>query len=621
MNFSEDLKRLLASALRAFPQEIPDVIEWAHKNVLFPGSARSKHFNISITPWLKEPLQRATDLPTRIVTLMKPVQSGGSAFGEVMLCFWIMFGRKFLQYNWSSNKRADERWASRIDGILKACAPIRERLNNLDASKGEIDFGNVFLRNQGVFNAQNLDSDSIRLQINEEVHSWEPGHLKKARNRFTAVWDYKSLDISNSGSKGDQLDQAFNEGTVQHWEVKCPSCKLYHRMVTKYDERQPHLGGLRYDAEGCRRGNYEYDYNKLRPTVQFQMPCGHLIHNEDTQQRRALSLSGRYSEPDNKGAELQHRSYTYQAVSVDYIDWMVIIKDKHDALRSRSMGDIEPWRRYKCERECIPYDQDDVPLIGLSTFSKGLKKSREGLPDPKLRLFALDRQQGEASKREFSHWWLVIRDHSIDDQGLKSLLVYEGKLETDEEVIKVLDEHKCKRWQGVADSGDDTTHVYLFCLKYGINAIKGGKEEMYAHEGGVRRIFSPERPLHSMINRSPNYPYLDMNVKGSVTKVPDPREPMFWLYSKSGIRERFYWIRGETRFETPEDVSEEYKSSMESEERITGRNADGSVFFKWIQHKKRNDQFVNECYIAMQVDQAGMILSENSKQQKNKDKK
>src|ERR1039458_182686 len=90
-----DFPRLRKIALDALPKEKPDIVEWAQENVNLPGSARSTRFDCSIAPWLREPLQMATDDNTRIVSLIKPVQSGGSVFGEVLLLYWIMFSRGF----------------------------------------------------------------------------------------------------------------------------------------------------------------------------------------------------------------------------------------------------------------------------------------------------------------------------------------------------------------------------------------------------------------------------------------------------------------------------------------------------------------------------------------------
>ena len=600
------------SVLKAIPKAQPNVVTWAEEHVRFPGSARSQRFKISVTPWLREPLERATDLRTRIVTMMKPVQSGGSVLGEILLMFWFMFSRGMLQYNWSNDKRAKDRWNSRVKGIFEACDVVNARMDNIDYKDCEIDFGNVFFRQQGAFTPDNLDSDSIALQVNEEVHSWEPGHLKKARARSTAVWNFKSVDISNAGVAGDQLDQAFCAGTGQHWNVLCPGCGKFHRMRTKWEDNHPELGGLRYDADNCRLpGQFNYNYNKLRPTIRFQMPCGFVVQNDDISTRRKMSLGGKYEEPQHEGSIITHRSYTYEAVCVDYIDWLTLVQEKHDGLRARSLGDPQPWMRYKQERECIPYDPDDVPIINVITTIKGIKKNREGLSEPRLRLFALDRQAGVLSHGEFPHWWVLMRDFKIENNKLRSLLIYEGKIETDAEVVEILKDHKCNMWQGVADSGDDTAHVYAFCAEHGINAIKGGKEDSYVHESGGRRIFSPERPLYLMVDRPPKFPLLELS-KGKT--IPDPREAHYWLYSKHAIRERLAWLRAETIYETPDDVSDDYRRHQEAEQRQEYISpTDGSRSWRWVQIKKRNDLFVCEAYIAMLVDQAGIAFTDQPK--------
>jgi hypothetical protein len=119
-----------------------------------------------------------------------------------------------------------------------------------------------------------------------------------------------------------------------------------------------------------------------------------------------------------------------------------------------------------------------------------------------------------------------------------------------------------------------------------------------------------------MVGAPAKYDYVELNVgNGRSVMTPDPREPLYWLYSKPGIRERLHFLRTETDFQTPEDVSEDYLSHMEAEERVLDHKADGQPYFKWIQHKDRNDLFVCECYFAMQVEQSGMTLMEISRPQ------
>jgi hypothetical protein len=106
-----------------------------------------------------------------------------------------------------------------------------------------------------------------------------------------------------------------------------------------------------------------------------------------------------------------------------------------------------------------------------------------------------------------------------------------------------------------------------------------------------------------MINRDPMFPY----VENGGRMVPDPREPLFWLYSKSGIRERLYWLRAETDWQVPSDASDDYQKHMEAEERVIERNKLGAEVIQYVQHKPRNDLYVCECYIAMQAEQASLV--------------
>lgn len=576
-------------------------VEWCEHYLRLPGSARSERYDSSITPWAREPLERATSGECRTVTFVKPVQSGGSVAGEAAICFWL--GTESggdIQYNWEDDEKADDRFDKRFERILKKCKPVMDRAPSTlkhDGywKKGLILFPHCNFTMQGVFTAKNVSSDTIRFQVNEEIHAWEPGRLAAADGRLTAVWNAVQFNISNAGAKGSQLEAKFLEGTQQHWDVKCPQCGEYHTMRTRWDSKRPELGGLRYDADGCRLPDGEYDYNKLAKTIRYQMPCGYQVRDEP-RARRALSLSGQYSEPRNKGASLLNRSYALEAVAVDYISWLGLIQEKHAALRAMRLGDPEPYRRYVTERECRFWDEEERPVVGIVTVNMKIRKNRDGLKDRVVRFGALDKQRGNLSRRgELPHWWGVIRD--FDAKG-NSLLVFEGKIETDEEAADVMKRHSVKPTCVVVDSGDgaSTTEVYAFCLRYGFNAIKGGEQSFFTHDNGSRKIFSPEKPLHSMINAQP--------------KCDDPRdEPLFWLYSKSGIRERLHWLRGggSVKWEVPGDVSDDYKSHMEAEELEEKKLPSGEIVRKWIQRKRRNDLFVTECYVAMLAEMAGLI--------------
>ena len=594
--------RLVAAGAAAFPTCPPDPVAFAQSHVRLPSSAISERFDCTVTPWLREPLLRAVQPRTRMVTFIKPIQCGGSTIGEILLCYWILHGRGVLLFNWENTEKARLRWSERIDPLLNACAPVRQLRDTLPRFADNIcviAFPGVHLKMQGAFNPSNLDSTTARFELNEEIHDWPAGHLVKAFGRTTMVWDHHIVNISNASKKGDQLDECWQSGTMQPWEVKCPGCGKHHVMRTRWEHKRAELGGLRYDADGSRLKDGRYNYAKLAPTIRYQMPCGHEVP-EDFRARRAMSLTGRYAAPTNAGAHESHASYTLEAVAVDRIPWLKLIQEKHAALRARKYGDPEPWRRYVTERECTFYDPGDIPVLGKIVLSTR-RKDRDGLKDRVVRFAALDRQQGSLRDGEIPHWWAVVRD--VDAAG-NSLLVHEAKHRDDEDLVQTLARLEVKPHHVVADSGDDTTYVYLFCMKHGYNAIKGDGAAYFSHPpDGTRKIFSVERPLHMMLEgHLPKFDY--------VQGAPDIREPMFWLYSKHGIAERLHWLRagGAVTHEVPADVSEDYLAHQEAEELQDHRiPKTGELVKVFVQIKPRNDLLICERYIAMLMDMAGLI--------------
>ena len=67
------------------PEPEPSVVEWARRNVRLIGSARSEAYDPDVTPWTKAVIEAADDGLSRVITFVKPVQSGGSAAGEEKL--------------------------------------------------------------------------------------------------------------------------------------------------------------------------------------------------------------------------------------------------------------------------------------------------------------------------------------------------------------------------------------------------------------------------------------------------------------------------------------------------------------------------------------------------------
>lgn len=611
------------------PDQPNDIVVWAEENVRLVGSVRSERYDRNITPWTIEPIVRQADTETKRTTLVKPVQTGGSRVGLIALCWWSKFGYGQIQYNWEKDEKAAAKWENETLPTLEACRAL-DWLE--DPVKCYAKFQRTFIRSQGVWIPENLDSDSIPYQVNEEIHAWKPGHLSKARGRQTAVWRPKALDISNAGMVGDQLHLAFEEGTMQFWMVPCPGCSnphhpantVYHVPRTRWEDSRPDLGGLRYDSAGCDLGKGKFNYNKLEQTIRYQMPCGYCLRDHPAE-RRPLSLAGRYSEPTNIGAHLSNRSYTYEAVAVDFIPWLLLIQEKHAALRARKSGDNKPWEKYITERECGFYSDESLPFQGAVVLNLSAHKSREGLAGRAQRFWWADKQRGYVHKGEMTHYWLVIRDVM---PNADSQLVFEGMVQTDSDLIARLDEHQCQRQAGGVDCTWDRQNVLQFCYRNNCHAltVSPQKEFFFHKREKVYRIWSEPEPLHKLLNVAPRQNYTMQRGEGnSIEYVPHTLEPRHWSIHNIGAMKLLFFLRDHRRvvehnndgkakpgdfivFDVPGDVSEEYKHHAESWEQKIDRYGKTQQMVEMFTQVRAADHMLKcESYISVLLAMSGIL--------------
>lgn len=618
---------------QAIPKKLPPIIDWARAEIKLFG-VDGVNFDPDKTPWTRYPLELSDDSTTRTLTYVKPVQCGGSTVGEIVLARRILTSFGEIQYNWSNDQRAKDRWDKYTERRLQSCAPVMKLWpsggsDRFKAQKCLVVFPNVNFTQQGVYTPSNLDSDSVSVMVNEELHSWEAGMMQKAKGRQTRVAFPFCINISNAGMEGDQLHEAFKSGTMQVLEVKCPGCGLYHVMRTRWDDDRADLGGLRYDSDAARTVNGAYDYNKLIPTIRYQMPCGYVVRNDITE-RRKLSASCRYSEPKNEGALLSNRSLIHEAVVCHNISWVSLIEEKHAALRALDSGNDEPWKRYLQERECQFYSAQSRPFRGQVIINKSLKKTREGMQDKVVRFWFADKQKGRAARGEMVHYWLVIRDIAAN---ANSQLVYEGLIQTDSDLIARLDEHGCIRNGGAVDCTWDRKNVLEFCYRNGLNAqTTSAQNELFHHKiDKVKRIYSEAEALHKQLNVSPVYNYVSRLVeekgKNIIEYVPAAAEPRHWNINKYGALRLYFFLRDHQSrmqqlhgkdcdsekiiyYEVPGDVSEDYKSQSESWEIQTRPSGPSkTIVEQLVQIKPQDHLLICEAGICVLLEMSGILGS------------
>jgi hypothetical protein len=179
-----------------------------------------------------------------------------------------------------------------------------------------------------------------------------------------------------------------------------------------------------------------------------------------------------------------------------------------------------------------------------------------------------------------AHFWLLIQDFSARGD---SLIVYEGRIDTEGELVAVLKDHNVKPICTIVDTSWDTTNMYNLCLRRGFNGVKAEDKNYWDHEDGTQRFYSETRSLFTIANALPS-------------QLDDPSlEPDFWLYSKMVAMERLVFLRQskEVTYEIPSDVSEDFLTQFDSWSYEVVRKKDGQIEMRW--KPKRDDDHLWQC--------------------------
>lgn len=568
-----------------------------------PGSLRSERFRIDISPWLKLPMTFVDDPAVRRLTCMASIQSSKSTLGEACIVKAQATDPGNMLYNWEDAGKASEIWDERIEKTIRQCPALSHRMpsKRIRQKKQQIMFTDGFyFRMQGAFATKSRQSKSVRYLINEEVKDWKPGAYKDMLNRVTASWNSFVLNITPGSVTGDEMFQAWQESSQHTFHMICPKCAL--KQLPRFRVVKDKKGGLHLcdpeDEEAtleCKPDRNKYNYQAITKHLYYECEGADCNHRwKDTpSEREQIASTGVYVAM-NPDALPTDKGVKWNAVVVPWISWVQLVREFHEAIAGAKYGDLSMLQEFVQKREADFWNPERDDFDGEEVqLSKEIRKSREGLEDKQYRIMTVDKQRGSVRKGETPHYWCVVRDWAPG----KSALLFEGRIDTDEDLEAMREDLEVLPVFVWVDSGDGITmmDVYRMCAKYGYVAIKGEDKSGYYHNdknGKTSKRYAPEQAAVVTLE------------SGQPAKVP------LILYSKQGIRDALYYMREakEFDFQTPEDVSEDYKLHHKAERLVDWTiPKTQQVVQIWKQYKKRNDLFVCECYQALIADVLGMI--------------
>lgn len=367
-------------------------------------------YDIDNVPWTREFLRACNNPTVREVTFVAPPQaSGKTKAAETYLAFRIVNSPTNCQFNTSTNVKAEQWSETRWDPMLDSVRGIRDKFsdNRNEKKRRRIVFKDgTFLLIQGAETEGNRASDSVELQINDEVYLYERPWLKELYGRTDAYRETrKIINISVGGQKGSELEERFLAGNQLEWHHLCPACRKPFPYV--FDHRKPTCN-IRFDiTKAILHEDGALDLTEFAKTIFVECPsCRHRMTYDRERLRRA-NLEGIYI-ARNPRADPTIVSLHVNAFAIGREPWVEI---------------LEPWVRMNLRGGVFPVEIlkefitkplaeffEDRPFvvtkaIKLAGWTRAEMRAPGSWKEELFRIMCCDNQRG--AQGDIPHRWFV----------------------------------------------------------------------------------------------------------------------------------------------------------------------------------------------------------------------
>lgn len=584
----------------------------------FPGA-----FDIANSPQIKEPLDRIFEDETRRVLVSGAAQLAKTLMGLIFIIGCIKRRPGLTTWNGQTD-----------DAIKKVCedkawplfrrSKIISQLLPRDLNKRRIRsvvFPHMSLRFQTA-SENNAHSDTVKNQVNDERHLWQPGLIHKFLSRVGSMPDHKILDLSTGSVKtaeqiledgtilelGDDFFNDWQMGSRSIWSVCCPKCGDAQPLVMTHrdaagrplrDKKGKPVYGFTWEENDVTRPGGRWHFAEVSRTVRWHcIYCRHEL--EDTKENIV-----RLNEPANGAGYVATNplhdpaiwSYRFPAWVSPLVGWSTIVKEWLRSQESARAGDYLAVKTVIQNRFAEAWDESVT--LGEDSKASGDYDLDAWAEDPDGR-FAVGRifLTVDRQKKHGTHFWVVAR--IWNDAGESRLIGY-WKLFSWEEVRAKQVEIGIKDRRVLVDSGDEAAEVYGQCVLYGWTALKGEDTEYFLHpnprkgKAPIQRYYSKPTKGDPVMGKAARK--LDPKVRKAMARR---RTAQLFRWSTPGVRDILAaFIAGNSHYwGRPSQDPEHYAEHLDSEVKKTVRDRRGRERAMWVQIKA--DNHARDCE-AMQV--------------------
>lgn len=530
--------------------------EWAREEVDFGTAEAFKGaFDIANVPWIEEMMRAFQDPKVRIVTMIAPPQESGKTKGaEVCLAHRIVTAPAKAAFNTSTNVSAQKWQETRWTQMYQACQALKRKLssNPNHTKKGRLIFADqTFLLIQGAETPANRQSDTVEVQVNDELHLWERPWVTQMHSRTKAYKETKKiLNISLGGDEGSELHDLWLGGNQGEWSHRCPKCKQAFQYV--FDVKRPDCT-IRFDlTKVVQFADGRLDLSEFDKTVRvccLNESCRHEMHYDE--ERLAYMNSkegGGHYVFKNPEANPENVSLHVSSFAIGRRRWSEILLPW---VKMNLRGGIfapDILRTFICEE--LAEFWKEKPMVVTSEVKVGSYTRAEMLKpgawaDEWIRVFLMDNQRGQ--KGDVPHRWFLCRAFARDG---RSRLVDCGRINEWSACRQRQQDLGVREWAPqlpgpwtCADRRYNPVEVDEICARYKWFGLMGADEEAFMHSrhsihAGKLMPFSEERMIDI----------------GFGTEEQGRRHAIYYLWSSQKVQDMLAILRNGNSFEVPADI-------------------------------------------------------------------
>lgn len=539
------------------PPEDITVSEWAEKyRVLDRTSVSPGPWRNNLTPYLKEIMDELNNYESEEIVFCKPSQVGGTEALLNMLGWVIQFDLSPTLLVYPSDTLGKQVSAKRIEPMIKASKPLRDKYRENESSLLELVFTDGSVRITGAGSPSSLASNPIKNLFLDEVDKFpgatskEADALSLAKERTKTFYNKKIFTTSTPTIAEGNIWRALNNcDVIKHYYVPCPHCGKEIELLFKQIEF-PDNTDLGYT-------------DRAELAVYRCQECGHII--EDRHKPQMLS-AGRWKEFERHSARNRAVGYWLNSLYAPFLQWRDIAREW-----LKSQGDpemlqnfvnswlAEPWEdtKVKTNADVVLERQTDLPELWLPEWTKLLTA---GVDVQETSLYYTIRAWGDMLTSQNIAHGQVTSFGMIEDIMNRYYSMPDGE----ERIVDLC----------LIDSGDDTDTVYELCI--------GREDWLLPSKGSSQSMWT-------------NYKISKINAQNSKAKgmqlvIIDTDK------YKDAIASRLKKENGPGSFMTYSGCDREYAEQLTAEHKVTIRR-NGRKTAKWVKKQGHGDNHYLDCEV------------------------